>query len=289
MDDCYFIDPGCSLESAERTSTQVTRRANRKKRLTVLYIVEHPNQEGDTCIDWTSQYCWTNGWNCLWRGHSVYRNRPLIPPRQMLKVLSFVAGPLRLMVYCLGTYQTPSRCAATIHTLSSGGARYGRGYVPTIHGFPCVAKVQRKHTIAQTLPPRIFTRLLKLAYVCSSGGRGGISLSDRPIECSMSLHLHVHGWCLVPVQCAVLERVQYPCVYPPVSLAPLPVAVPCPRERTVPCLFKTRNDLCKLDDIPAPCHAVFGGGHIMSHLWMYNRCGVPIHVPCGRFWGFSIL
>jgi len=76
---CYFIDPGCSLESAERTSTQVTRRANRKKRLTVLYIVEHPNQEGDTCIDWTSQYCWTNGWNCLWRGHSVYRNRPLIP------------------------------------------------------------------------------------------------------------------------------------------------------------------------------------------------------------------
>ena len=76
----YFIDPGCSLESAERTSTQVTRRANRKKRLTVLYIVEHPNQEGDTCIDWTSQYCWTNGWNCLWRGHSVYRHRPLIPP-----------------------------------------------------------------------------------------------------------------------------------------------------------------------------------------------------------------
>ena len=59
---------------------QVTRRANRKKRLTVLYIVEHPNQEGDACIDWTSQYCWTNGWNCLWRGHSVYRNRPLIPP-----------------------------------------------------------------------------------------------------------------------------------------------------------------------------------------------------------------
>ena len=57
----------------------MTRRVNRKKRLTVLYIVEHPNQEGDTCIDWTSQYCWTNGWNCLWRGHSVYRNRPLIP------------------------------------------------------------------------------------------------------------------------------------------------------------------------------------------------------------------
>ena len=61
------------------SSTQVTHRANRKKRLTVPYIVEHPNQEGDTCIDWTSQYCWTNGWNCLWRGHSVYRNRPLIP------------------------------------------------------------------------------------------------------------------------------------------------------------------------------------------------------------------
>ena len=57
----------------------MTCRANRKKRLTVLYIVEHPNQEGDTCIDWTSQYCWTNGWNCLWRGHSVYGNRPLIP------------------------------------------------------------------------------------------------------------------------------------------------------------------------------------------------------------------
>ena len=75
-----IIDPGCSLESAERTSTQVTYRANRKKCLTVPYIVEHPNQEGDTCIDWTSQYCWTNGWNCLWRGHSVYRNRPLIPP-----------------------------------------------------------------------------------------------------------------------------------------------------------------------------------------------------------------
>ena len=74
-----FIDPGWSLESAERTSTQVTCRANRKKCLTVPYIVEHPNQEGDTCIDWTSQYCWTNGWNCLWRGHSVYRNRPLIP------------------------------------------------------------------------------------------------------------------------------------------------------------------------------------------------------------------
>ena len=71
-----------SLESAERTSTQVTRRANRKKRLTVLYIVEHPNQEGDTCIDWTSQYCWTNGWNCLWRGHSVYQNRPLIPQKE---------------------------------------------------------------------------------------------------------------------------------------------------------------------------------------------------------------
>ena len=61
----------------------MTRRANRKKRLTVLYIVEHPNQEGDTCIDWTSQYCWTNGWNCLWRGHSVYRNRPLIPLYQV--------------------------------------------------------------------------------------------------------------------------------------------------------------------------------------------------------------
>ena len=30
-------------------------------------------------IDWTLQYCWTNGWNCVWRGHSVYRNRPLIP------------------------------------------------------------------------------------------------------------------------------------------------------------------------------------------------------------------
>ena len=57
----------------------MTRRANRKKRLTVLYIVEHPNQEGDTCMDWTSQYCWTNGWNCLWWGHSVYRDRPLIP------------------------------------------------------------------------------------------------------------------------------------------------------------------------------------------------------------------
>ena len=53
--------------------SQTRTRANRKKRLTVLYIVEHPNQEGDTCIDWTSQYCWTNGWNCLWRGHSVYR------------------------------------------------------------------------------------------------------------------------------------------------------------------------------------------------------------------------
>ena len=79
LDDGYFIDPGCSLESAERTSTQVTCRANRKKCLTVLYIVEHPNQEGDMCIDWTSQYCWSNGWNCLWRGHSVYRNRPLIP------------------------------------------------------------------------------------------------------------------------------------------------------------------------------------------------------------------
>ena len=49
------------------------------ERLTVLYIVEHPNQEGDMCIDWTSQYCWTSGWNCLWRGHAVYRNRPLIP------------------------------------------------------------------------------------------------------------------------------------------------------------------------------------------------------------------
>ena len=58
----------------------MTRRANRKKRFPVLYITEHPNPEGDTCIDWTSQYCWTNGWNCLWRGHSVYRNRPLIPP-----------------------------------------------------------------------------------------------------------------------------------------------------------------------------------------------------------------
>ena len=81
MDDCDFFYPGCSLESAERTSTQVTRRANRKKRLTVLYMVEHPNQEGDACIDWTSQYCWTNGWNCLWRGHTVYRNRPLIPHR----------------------------------------------------------------------------------------------------------------------------------------------------------------------------------------------------------------
>ena len=81
MDDCYFIDPGCSLESADRTSTQVTRRANRKKRLTVLYIVEHPNQEGDTCIDWTSQYCWTNGWNCEWRGHSAFSlSEPTIDP-----------------------------------------------------------------------------------------------------------------------------------------------------------------------------------------------------------------
>ena len=69
----------------------MTRRANRKKRLTVLYIVEHPNQEGDTCIDWTSQYCWTNGWNCLWRGHSVYWNRPLIPPaRQFFRFESFI-------------------------------------------------------------------------------------------------------------------------------------------------------------------------------------------------------
>ena len=39
------------------------------------------NQEGDTCIEWTSQYCWTNGWNGLWRGHSVDQNRPLIPPK----------------------------------------------------------------------------------------------------------------------------------------------------------------------------------------------------------------
>ena len=46
-----YIDPGCSIESAEKTSTQVTRRANRKKRLTVHYVVEHPNQEGDTCVD----------------------------------------------------------------------------------------------------------------------------------------------------------------------------------------------------------------------------------------------
>ena len=45
--------------------------------------VEHPNQEGDTCIDWTSQYCWTNGWNCLRRGDSVYQNRPLIPPHPL--------------------------------------------------------------------------------------------------------------------------------------------------------------------------------------------------------------
>ena len=46
--------------------------------------MEHPNQEGDTCIDWISQYCWTNGWNCLWRGQSVYRNRTLIPPGSVL-------------------------------------------------------------------------------------------------------------------------------------------------------------------------------------------------------------
>ena len=89
----------------------MTRRANRKKRLTVLYIVEHPNQEGDTCFDWTSQYCWTNGWNCLWRGHSVYGNRPLIPPlgqillpafgkikiflwRQSVWAIKFLFGPL---------------------------------------------------------------------------------------------------------------------------------------------------------------------------------------------------
>ena len=90
-----YFDPGCSIESAERTSTQVTRRANRKKHLTVHYIVEHPNQEGDTCIDWTAQYCWTNGWNCLWRGHSVYRNRPLIPPTY-IQVISQVAGDLTL-------------------------------------------------------------------------------------------------------------------------------------------------------------------------------------------------
>ena len=70
----------------------MTRRANRKKRLTVLYIVEHPNQEGDTCIDWTSQYCWTNGWNCLWRGHSVYRNRPLIPLKTSKKWVSSGGG-----------------------------------------------------------------------------------------------------------------------------------------------------------------------------------------------------
>ena len=75
----------------------MTRRANRKKRLTVLYTVEHPNQEGDTCIDWTSQYCWTNGWNCLWRGHSVYRNRPLIPRGQRMPCptnMSFRTGAL---------------------------------------------------------------------------------------------------------------------------------------------------------------------------------------------------
>ena len=50
------------------------------------------NQEGDTCIDWTSQYCWTNGWNCLWRGHSVYRNRPLIPHIQVCNEYQHVTG-----------------------------------------------------------------------------------------------------------------------------------------------------------------------------------------------------
>ena len=85
---------------------------------------------------------------------------------------------------------------------------------------------------------------------------------------------------LVPVQCAVPERVQYPCVHPPVSLGPLPVALPCPRQGTMPCLFRTRNDLCKFDDFPAPCHAVFGDGHIMSHhfdLCKFDDFPAPCH------------
>ena len=53
---CQQVDPPSLSHPAERTSTQVTRRANRKKRLTVHYIVEHPNQEGDTCIDWTLDF-----------------------------------------------------------------------------------------------------------------------------------------------------------------------------------------------------------------------------------------
>ena len=105
-------------KSAElRTSTQVTCRANRKKRLTVLYIVEHPNQEGDTCIDGTSQYCWTNGWNCLWRGHSVYRNRPLIPQTR---------SPPGQQLF-LGRTQTKAAAAAAAEGDGSVWHRRGRG------------------------------------------------------------------------------------------------------------------------------------------------------------------
>ena len=39
----------------------------------------NPPPPYSTCMD-----CWPNGWNGLWRGHSVYRNRPLSSPTCMV-------------------------------------------------------------------------------------------------------------------------------------------------------------------------------------------------------------
>ena len=176
MDDCYFIDPGCSLESAERTSTQVTRKANRKKRLTVLYIVEHPNQEGDTCIDWTSQYCWTNGWNCLWRGHSVYRNRPLIP-------LSFGCDSTGYYPGAHGTALIPTDTQFPCRTGMSGRAPDACLAVPGSN--PVLA--------AATMPPRSATtpgRSIAQGGVGCGGLPGPPSVCPSPSGAAATSTLH---------------------------------------------------------------------------------------------------
>ena len=84
--------------------------------------------------------------------------------------------------------------------------------------------------------------------------------------------------------CAVSVRVQCWSEYS--TCVPCPLANsrwPCPAPRgegTVPWSFKKRNDLCKLDDFPAPCHAVFGGGDyiIILLLLLYYYIIILFHI-----------
>ena len=76
---CGSHFPVCSFNSSQVATPKRGSHGSLKGHKSRMHANIWPKPFKPT-VDWTSQYCWTNGWNCLWRGHSVYRNRPLIPP-----------------------------------------------------------------------------------------------------------------------------------------------------------------------------------------------------------------